>query len=474
MRNTFQLLRQSELFYINALQALAQTYTSYTMPDNDEEEDDNNKSFQHFDDFDIKDEKLFEQFDQFQKTYDKLMYSLSITPDHLSLAKLEDSDDSPFQLIDTLNKKYERIMNNSYLNMSEEEGYDEDFDPGVFTAFIQKIVNGAEEKLKQIAGEDINIDEARAAQYANEFNQQMIDRGDTTLTFTGNKIQQLMNARKNYFQKLMLAKKIGKSHPDYYQYEKYVAMRHRAYDTIKEDPARLAEYRKKSKERQIKFQNKLIIKKKELEESIKSIQSANDLSKIEKESRIERLTKELAEVDSFFERKRIKNKEIATKIRETKNSGELIGLVIHLQQKLASKKSDVAKAVKNKAKKDPYFNPFKDAVKDAKEKYEQDKSPNNEQILNSVIRAEVEAIKNYLDRHAAVIRVKDDMAVIYPFRDQAKVIADDKSAEISPEMQQHIYQTIISGEKLISNFSGTYKEISDAIRNIVQQLKSKL
>ena len=468
MNKLAKLLQLAESFYQTTLSSLAQAQ-SFTMPDDPDEGISSSTGgdlTSEADKYDIKDEELFNQFEAFMSAYKELMDSLNVNPSNLT----EDAMEESAQLIDVLNTRYVRIMNNSYLNLKSDEGYDEDFDPGEFTSFIQKVVKDAENKLKTIAGSDLYIGEMRSVQYAQEFNQQMIDRGDKNITFTGDKVQQLLEARRNWFKNLMFIKKVGKSHPEYERFQRYISGRHKEYQNIISDPERKQAYRSKAKERQTKYRKKLDLRKKEI---LSLLKTTKDPKKLEE------LQIELSTIDRQLEQRKTKGQEIASKVREVKQSGSLTGLIVHLQQRIATQRNEVAKAIKTKAAKDPYFDSFKQAVKNAKERMDKEPSPANQNLLEEAIRAEAAAIKNYLDNHHLVKQVKQDLSLLYDFRDKVKSLNEmvanhETAAAISNEAKPIIQQLIAEGETLISTFERVYRSPIATIREILQLLRTKL
>jgi hypothetical protein len=409
----------------------------FHMPDDDTEISESGDLASRAEQFDIKNEDLFNQFEVFMAAYNELIEALQIDPEHLD----QDTFEEAGQLIDTLNKRYERIMSNPYLNMGE--NYEEDFNPGDFSKFVQEVVADAEKKLQNIAGEDINISEMRANQYAQEFNDNKnIDRGDQNITWTGNKVQQNLEARKEWFKKLMFIKKVGKSHPEYERYDRYITLRREGFkrflDNLKEtNPAKWREWQNKENERVRKHFSK--------EENI--------------------------------QKKRVKDVEKAKKIKEIKQSGTLEGYITHLKQKIASKKSDVVKVIKPKAGQDPFFNPYKKAVADAKLALDTNPSPAAQKALEDAIRSEAEALKNYLDNHPAVVKVKEDLARLYAFRDKAKMASDNGwvgDEGIAPEVKPHLFQLVVEGEELDQQYRKQYKVLCDAINQITEFIKGKL
>lgn len=407
----------------------------FHMPDDDIEVSESGDISSRAEQFDIKNEDLFNQFEVFMASYNELVEALQIDPEHLDHESFENAG----QLIDTLNKRYERIMSNPYLNMGE--NYEEDFNPGDFTNFIQSVVTDAENKLKSVANEDLDIDEMRAAQYAQEFNDNKnIDRGDQNITWTGNKVQQNLEARKEWFKKLMFIKKVGKSHPEYERYEKYIQTRRDGFknflDNLRQNnPAGFRAYQDKMNERVRKSYHKNIDKQKE------------------------------------------KGKAKAIKIRDIKQSATLEGYITHLKQKLATQKSEAVKSIKAKAAKDPLFAPYKSAVAAAKTAMDASPSPTTQKALEDAIRAEAEALKNYLDNHPVVTKVKEDLAQLYAFRDKAKMVSDQgwvTDEGIPNEVKPHLYQLLVEGEELVQQFGKFYKSPCAAIREITEFIKGKL
>lgn len=437
-----KLIRRVDDFCLKALGSFllirrAAPPQAFHMPDDDDTEiSDSGDIASQAEQFDIKNENLFNQFEVFMAAYNELVEALQVDPEHLD----EDSFGNAGQLIDTLNKRYERIMSNPYLNMGD--NYEEDFNPGDFTSFVQSVVADAENKLKSVANEDIDISEMRANQYAQEFNDNKnIDRGDQNITWTGDKVKQNLEARKKWYNNLMFIKKVGKSHPEYERYEKFIQSRREGFkrflDNLREtNPTKWREWQNKENERVRKSYHKNIDKQK------------------------------------------IKHKEKAVKIREIKQSATLEGFITHLKQKLATQKSEAVKAIKSKAAKDPLFAPYKKAVADAKSAMDAAQGdPTAQRTLENAIRAEAEALKNYLDNHPVVARVKDDLAKLYAFRDKAKMVSDQGwvgDEGVANEVKPHLFQLVVDGEELVQQFGKIYKSPCGAIREITEFIKGKL
>ena len=417
----------------------------FHMPDDSDEVSVSGSILDRAEQFDIKNEELFNQFESFMAAYKELVSSLSLDAKNLT----EETFENAGQLIDTLNKRYERIMNNSYLNVGED--FEEDFNPGDFSQFIQDAVDDAERQLKTVAGEDVDIDEMRAAQYAQEFNDNRnIDRGDPNVTWTGNKVQQNLEARREWFRKLMFIKKVGKTHPEYERYERYIQTRSARFKELiylPKDPAERQKYLQTEEGQRAR--------------SIRDAMNARVRKSYHKN----------------IDKQRQKGEEKAKVIREKKQSATLEGYIIHLKQKLATQKSEAVKAIKAKAAKDPFFDPYKKAVADAKSALDASPSPAAQQALEAAIRAEADALKNYLDNHPVVAKVKEDLALLYAFRDKAKMASESGwvgDEGVADEVKPHLYQLLVEGEELVKQFGKIYRAPCGAIKEIVDFIKSKL
>lgn len=437
-----RLLKKIDAFCTQALYSFllikrAAPPQGFHMPDDEEESAESNDILSRSEQFDIRNEDLFNQFESFMGAYKELVDSLSVDANNLDPETFENAG----QLIDTLNKRYERIMNNPYLNAGDD--FEEDFNPGDFSQFIQDVVEDAGKQLQTVAGEDINIDEMRANQYAQEFNDNKnIDRGDQNITWTGNKVQQNAEARKEWFKKLMFIKKVGKTHPEYERYERYIQTRREGFKNFlnnmrQTDPAKWRSWQDKENARVKRHFSK--------EENI--------------------------------QKKRIKDVEKAKKLREIKQSATLEGYITHLKQKLATQKSEAVKAIKAKAAKDPVFAAYKKAVADAKAADTAAPSPATKQALENAIRTEADAIKNYLDNHPVVLRIIEDLKKLYAFRDSAKQASDQgwvNDEGIAMEVKPFLFQLVVDGEELVEQFGKIYRSPCAAINQITEFIKGKL
>ena len=413
------------------------------------------------DEFDIKDEELFNQFESFINAYRELIATLGISSDNLSTESFEEAA----QLIDTLKTRYDRIIKNPYLNAGSDEGYEEDFDPGTFTQFLNDVAQDAENKLKSMAGEDIDISEMRAAQYAREFN--TIDeeyKGTKEDAWSAERVQRALEARRNWFRNLMLKKKLNINDPDY---QKYIESRRQSYQLIVSDPERRENYRQKAKARQAKFRKKLDMRKKEI------IQL---LSKTRDSKKIQELQKELQSIEESFAHKKEEEKQKAVKVKQIKEAKDLLGLTVHLQQKIASLKSEVVKSIKDRAKVDPIFVPYKKAVEAAKNNLNQDPSPTNQAALENAIKQEADALKKYLDNHPKAIEVRAEIERLYAYRDKCKQLNELgwlSNETVPEETKPYLHEFIAEGESLISEF-GKYRGIVATLTEIINFVRSRL
>lgn len=454
MSETFKILKLSKLFIKRAL--FPHLLNKYVLKTITAEED----LLQESEKFDIKDEELFNQFESFMDAYKEFLESLEIDPDNLEQEGMDESA----ELIDTLNTRYHRIMNNSYLDMNLKEGYDEDFNPGELTNFIQKVVEDAERRIKNIAGDDINISELRAAQFAKEFNQlQEKHEEGKKEEWSAKKIESALAARKEYFSKLMFIKKVGKSHPDYAKYERYIESRKNSYLRIMQDPAAKEKYRVEAKNRQSTWRKKIDSRMQEILEIIKNTRDPK---------KIKELQDEISKLEAERAKRKQQGVEIATNLRERKKEENMSAFIIHLTQKLATTKNEIKKTLKAAAKNDPYFVEFKERLSEAEKAFKENPSPANQQLLEDAKKADKEAIEN----HTNVIKVKNDLIQLYAYRDKIKQLNELKWFDSAlPESGKPIVQELIGeGGFLVENYSRTYRSPCKTISDIIYILTKAL
>lgn len=414
--------------------------------------------------FDIKNEELYNQFESFMSGYKELINILKVDAAHLDPESFEEAG----ELVSTLNDRFDRINKNPYLNMNLDDGWEEDFDPGEFTEFLKTVVQDAANKLKSVAGEDFEISDMRAAQLAKEFNQQGIDKGDKNITWTGDKIQQSIEARKKWFENLIRDKVLN---PE--RYQSYIESRKKTYKEIMSNPEKKAHYREQALKRQIKFNNKLDVKRLEIIEKLKKEKHPFTINKLEEElNLIESQIKERGNRRSNI------NKDQAKQIKNIKESGTLNGLIIHYSQRLASFKKDTAKAIKNKAAKDPFFANFKLEVQTAKENFDKDPSLINKAALENAVKKEIAAIEVHLNKNPIVEKLKNDFIILYAFRDKLSgdlLKSGWLELPVTPDAVKPILAMIANeADEIINNYSNAYPSPIKIVKEISNLIKSKI
>lgn len=472
---SINLLRKADDFYRKALWSLFNTKTAqsnldnnpaeaWTMPDDDEPLSGrpNADLISEAENFDFKDEELSNQFESFMNGYEELVDSLSIDPAHLNDETMHNAG----ELIRTLNIRAERLIKNPYLDMNDKDGWGEDFDPGDFSAFVLKVLEDSENQLKTVAGQDIDINEMQAAQYAQEFNDIRIDKGDQNIRWTGDKIKQMLEARKRYFERLMEAKKVGPAHPRFEMYQNYIANRKNQYQNIISNPEKKAEYRQKSNERHGKYRA-FDERRQELVQQIARTRDKDDL---------EKLNKQLAKlnlVEQNYKQRTVK--QVVTN-REEKSSGGFKGLLIHLHQKTESYKSDTSKKIKAHLKKSPELVPYKKALEAAVVLAQSNPTPINQAKVKEAEQAEAAFSTNYLNNHPAVMKARQEAAILKDIYGKMKSAYDAgwiETQSVPEELQPVLYQLVVDGETVLGQNIGT-TPINNVIAEMLRQIKSKL
>lgn len=418
-------------------------------------------------DFDIKDEELYNQFESFMNAYKELNDILSVTPENLNEESFEDAG----QLIDTLNKRYDRIMKNPYLNL--DEGWDEDFDPGTFSQFLSDVAQDAENKLKAIAGEDVDISEMRAAQYANQFNAQNFEQsgaeGDTNLRWTGNKIQQALEAKKKYFENLMVLKKLNINHP---QYQSYIQSRRRSYQAIMSDPDKKAAYREAAKDRQAKFMKKFTVRKAEIEKLLSANLPASRKKELEEELAV--INSQLDKVKSLRQKSDKKKMEKNLSKRKNETSDDLEKLSTTLMTSIANVKMGIKKNItaKLKAQEGTEFKPYLDKIAAARnandEKGVLEATKELQKALNKAAESDASLV-NYTRSSAKYAQLKQMLDVVY---NQGWM---DPSTPID-EVRPHLESVLEECQKLLNDLSlsVTFKSPNKTLVHIVNLIEQRL
>jgi hypothetical protein len=422
-----------------------------------------------YENFDIKDEDLFNQFETFMSGYKDLMSTLKVDSEHLDPDSFEDAG----ELLTTLEKRLERIVKNPYFSMTEAEGWDEEFDPADLLEFAVQVYDDAANKLKSFAGEDFEISDMKAAQLAREFNQQGIDKGDKNITWTGDKVRQNIEAKKRWFENLMALKKLNINHP---QYQAYITSRRKIYQDIMADPTRKALYREKAKERQNKYLDQF------KDGSALKARRETILKLLKRETSVERthqLEQELLTIEQQlqnhkkFLRRQDKEKNVATKIRTVKESGNLEGLLTHLQQRIATQKIVVKQTITDKllANKDAMFSQQLDAVEKAK-------IANDTAALTVATKELAKAMNAYAEQQNEVKVYVDHSLRFKSFRDQIKELnkLGWLDAGVPQEAKPALQSLIDTGNELCSTYKDVkfFKTLVESTYHIVNYLKGKL
>lgn len=418
------------------------------------------------DEFDIKDEELFNQFESFIDTYRELIGTLGINSSSLSTESFEDAA----QLIDTLKTRYDRIMTNPYLNAKGDEGYAEEFDPGTFTNFLSEVAQDAENKLKTAAGEDIDISEVRAAQYAREFN--AIDeeyKGTKEDAWSAERVKNALEARKRWFQNLMFKKKLNINDPDY---QKYIETRRRNYremvESFQANPEKKEYYLEKARQRFTKFYNKLDVKKKEI---------THLLQKTRDPKKIAELTAELQLIEAAFAQRDERLKKEWQKKKSIQESGTLDGEISKLSSNMANVKMGIKKDITQAlaSQEGSTFKPYIDRINAAAQSGDANLVASAKKDLQKALNAAAEA-------HPELMAYKEHGAKYSNFINQLKTIS--KLQWMSPEVdieqvRPHLEQMRDEGERLLAQrdlISGKDRFLSHkyTIKSIVNLLNNRL
>jgi hypothetical protein len=416
--------------------------------------------------FDIKDEELYNQFEAFMNAYRELSSILTINPENLDPEAFEDAG----QLIDTLNKRYERIMKNPYLNL--EDGWDEDFDPGTFSQFLSDVAQDAENKLKAIAGADVDISEMRAAQYANQFNAQNFEQsgveGDANLRWTGDKVQQSLEAKKRYFEKLMTLKKLNINHPEY---QNYIATRRRGYQAIMEDPARKAAYRNKAKERQAKYTKKFTTRKLEIEKALSVPLPSSRKKELEEELAL--INKQLENKKSLREKSDKKKMEKYLRKNKNETSDDMEKLIVTMMTSIASVKMGIKKNITAKLRKnEAEFQPYLDQIAKAQ-------NANDEAGVLAATKALQKALNNAAESDEALVKYTRNSSRYAELKQMFDVIYTqgwmDPSTPVE-EVKPHLESVLEAGKKLLADgeIASTFKSPNKTLVEILKLIEARL
>ncbi len=446
MINLSKLLKLAERF-----ERKAQQYTTYVSPDNEEDPPLSEN------DIDIKDENLFKQFSQFMESYHEVMDLLSIDPDQLMPNTFQDAA----EIINTLKTRYQRLITNPYLDNENE--YSEEFSPGEFTKFIQQKIDETEDRFASLTDGEVTVDEVAAQQLAEQFNQSTPDQPaggvpgihimeNQGMRMTGDRVKQLIDIKKTYFQKLMLAKKLDTSHPERQRYQQYIDRRKKWFKAMKLDPVKREKWLNNHRKNSNQWKKNLVIRRNYLEEAIKN--TNNPAKKSE-------FTKELTKIKSSLNIITQNNqKDLKNKIEK----GGLVGAITKFQFKISQQKDLVAKRIKYQAAKSPLFTSIKREVGKAKVNFDANPTPENKKILEDALKTEVELLTRYLNEHDEVVKTRKDMEYFLSLRDSLKEKADANNVKTVLE----------AGHKLGLTYKKEYPIAINALIDLLTEVEKNL
>lgn len=496
------LINKIENFYNSALSSYHQAKFAqqggYYMPD-DEEENNTSWSAQPTDNsllgkadqYDISNQTLFDQFESFVDTYREIIADMGMTPEALDPETFEDVAQKSI----ALRNRADRIINNPYLNKKvtdDDWEENEDFNPVEFTKLIMDMLVDVDNRMKNIAGEDVSADELRSAQYAREFNAIQEDHvGTKEDKYTAERIAAARLARKNWYTNFM--KNVAAKIPEAVaRYTAILEARRRYYrqqmDKL-QDPANKAEYEKylrKLKERQIKFVNKLATREKEIEERLKATTNPTTRKELEEE---------LAKIrGQIIKRKTTKQKHDAGRTI-LKQSGTLAGYNKYYSDAMASLKSDTLKLVVSKLEsEDPFYEPYKSKIAAAVRSGDKDLVKKAQLELATIMKNRIKNIKDRANQTSTIQQVVSDLKIPYALRDKIKTFDDSGMIEklSLPNMPEEAKIAILdeirdilkSGLIIVNNYkdkkymvNGTatsYKGVLDRLIIVLKFLKDYL
>lgn len=416
-------------------------------------------------DFDIRNEELFNQFESFMNAYRELVKVLGVNPEALDPENFEDAG----QLVETLQIRFERIMTNPYLNNDEE--WDEDFNPGDLALFLENVVKDAENKIKLVVGEDIDISEMRANQYAAQFNEENFGSPmeNKQNEWSAEKIQNAIESRKKSYEQAKLDRKL-----DPEKFEAFVRARKAKYqafmDELKKNPEKLKEHRDNLKDRQAKFQNKLKNRIKELEKEMAKALGPTRKAEIQAEIDV---IKGQADRNKAVRSKHDKKK-MTTQLskRERAESSDLDKLVATLGTSISNVKMGIKKSITEKLKNSsehPMFKPYLDKIAAAhnagNKEEEMAAAKELQKVLNEVGNSD-ESLVKYNAASEAYMQYRDNVKLAI------------KQGWLDPEqieqIKPHLLSLIEQGKDILAKQDVRFKSPNGIVASIVKVLEDKI
>lgn len=483
------LINKIEKFY--NLSKLAQQQ-GWHMPDDDDEDNPSwtaqptdNSLLDKADRYDIANQALFDQFENFVDTYREIIADLGMNPKALD----PDTFDDVAQKSISLRTRADRIINNPYLNKKvtdDDWEENEDFDPVEFTKLIMDMLVDVDNRMKNIAGEDVSADEIRSAQYAREFNAIQEDHvGTKEDKYSAERIAAARLARKNWYTNFMknVAAKIPEAVARYTAILDSRRKYYRQQMDILQDPKNKTEYDKylkKLKERQVKFVNKLSTREKEIEAKLQITTNPTTRKELEEE---------LTKIRGQITKRKINQQKHNVGRTVLKQSGTLAGYNKYYSDALASVKSDTLKLVVSKLEsEDPFYTPYKNKIADAVRIGDKNALNQAKLELITIMKNRINDTKKHAAQDPIMQTLVNEIKIPYALRDQIKSFDDsgmlDKlSASDMPENAKGIIldgvrDILKTGLSVVSTYkdkkytiNGTSTSYKGAIDRLIITLK---
>jgi hypothetical protein len=474
----------------------------------------------------------------FLKNYDSIIVlTKAIAPDLIEILRdspevtekdFEDIGNNQNTIVEAANsliqlqKRSENLLKNSYIKGDSDDLWIEEFDVSEFLEKMSALYEHAKAAVDLAVGEDFNMNDAQAADFAAELNGRQsknnIDKSER-LTFTGDKIKQQNDAQRNHRAKLREALKVGDQHKLYQSAIAHGEAVDRYIKKVKEDPTRYAKWLAKRNGYQKKYTAKTKLIKHYLEEynSTSNVRDRESIARKIKELALQsaeqrghiafeeealdpetfdkiRKRKELEQKDFVKEYeekiqkqdqiKEERNRNVNLEIQEGKKRRFLSDLLKLLGQKLASKKGDRQRALKKNLNNDRYFIPFLNEVDESKTKLDEAvlaTSKAEAKLALDVSNMKLAtAIKNRLEEDPSVKQIIEISKPLYDLKDRLNhllkmnIISDDYI--ISPDHKNIVSDTLQFGNIAISNYMAIFNEdiVVVQTKEILEKIKDGL
>jgi hypothetical protein len=467
----FYIIKNLNEFYKLAMLSSFADASNYSSPD---------KLIEYAENFDIKNEELFKYFDKFVEVYKEFVEELDF-----DISDLEsDSFGQAAELAGKLQLLYLKMQELEYLELTPEEGYEEDFKADELLSLANLIMDHAREAIQNASG--MEISDAAAAQIAADFNHQKFDKSNMNsgIRMTGDKVQQLYAAQRRRFQNLKL---------NYEAYQRYKDLRKQKYERAK---AKNPDYFKNKKK--ITNQNQSIRnnKRKKLLSLIETIQDPKlrkeyerELIRLEENARRHLIRKndEGMEIELNYSIEQAieqakkaltvqtlnSNKTSNSNKKERLNAGGMTGAIEIFTKKLAGLKTYLKAEILKSASKDPKL---QEATKKLNLVGEKLKSIQTKELIEeqNVLQEAVARITlELVTENPKMIQVTKDIKILTEYRDKVKkaMAAGWISKGSSPEILTVLDGLLVEGEKLVTYCEGKPGNLGIYLANIVNELR---